>query len=70
MPNTEILVANPEQDAQALRFHIKDLEHLNVDPDIGEPTNKKYNFNEVKLFKPVDSLKIGGDSIGGSNVPT
>ena len=70
VPNTEILVANPEQDAKALRFHIKDLEHLNVDPDIGEPTNKKYNFNEVKLFKPVDSLKIGGDSIGGSNVPT
>jgi hypothetical protein len=41
-----------------------------IDEEVGENTDKQYNFNAVKLFKPVDSLKINNDRIGDNNMPT
>ena len=59
-----------EENINDARFVITDLNTMLIDPEVGENTDKQYNFNAVKLFKPVDSLKINNDRIGDNNMPT
>ena len=59
-----------EENINEFKFNIADLNEMLIDPEIGESTQKQYSFNAVKLFKPIDSLKINNDRIGDNNAPT
>ncbi len=53
-----------------LVFVIKDLNYMHIDQQVGENTECATHFNEVKMFKRVDSLKMNSDRIGDNSIPT